>query len=57
LLGQRVHLYGIPNGDFSVELLGDKGDELFRMCTSFADKKVKNWKKSKKSNKKVFEQF
>uniref|UniRef100_A0A914HLF2 Galectin n=1 Tax=Globodera rostochiensis TaxID=31243 RepID=A0A914HLF2_GLORO len=38
--GQRLFIYGIPKGDFSVNLIGPSGDKLFHLNPRFSEKKV-----------------
>jgi len=38
--GQRVFVYGIPKGDFSINLIGPTGDKLFHLNPRFSEKKI-----------------
>jgi len=38
--GQRVYVYGVPKGDFSVNFLGGNGDILFHFNPRFSEKQV-----------------
>lgn len=36
LTGQRVHIYGIPNNDFTIDLIGQHKDVLFHFNPRFS---------------------
>lgn len=38
--GQRVYVYGVPKGDFSVNFVGENGDMLFHFNPRFSEKVV-----------------
>lgn len=38
--GQRVFVYGIPTGDFSINFVGSNGDWLFHLNPRFSEKKI-----------------
>lgn len=38
--GQRVYIYGIPKGDFSVNFVSETGDWLFHLNPRFSEKKI-----------------